>query len=140
MNQIDVNVDFIYENIKNKKSYKPLYTKFANNEEKMVYIDQEGKVWCKSKERFMKGMEFKKVACDNEDFLFDLNDVPEAFYVNNKPLLNKKMNKKGVINCFANANADENKKDEYPLMVVINIENESYLYTFKEFEEYFLKS
>lgn len=132
-----IRVDHVYQHSGNGFQYRPLFTHFKNKEGYVVYISEHGKVWCKTNERFNKGMRFKEV--NSNAFLFDLNDVPEAFYVNEKVLVNKKTGEKGTICCFANANAEENKKEKYPLMVVLNIDNEFHLYTFAEFESLFLQ-
>lgn len=133
----EIMIENVYRNKKNQETYKPLFLNFENNKDKLVYISEKGRVWCKDKTRFLNGMVFEKIA-DNTSFLFDLNDIPEAFYVNNKEFINNKTGKKAVICCFANADADESKKAEYPLMVVINEEGKDHLYTFKEFESLYL--
>lgn len=131
-----IKVNHIYYHAGSECHYKPLFTHFKNKDGYVVYISEHGKVWCKSNERFNRGMKFKEI--NNNAFLFDLTDIPDAFYVNEKTLTNKKTGQKGTICCFANASADESKKEKYPLMVVLNIDNEFYLYTFSEFEEFFL--
>lgn len=135
MEQKNLNIDHVYKHEKTLGMYRPLFLNFKNNKEKLVYIDNKGGVWCKDKSRFLKGMKFEKEC--GEDISYELSDLPSAFYVNKNSFMHKELNKSGEIICVANDKASDSK--DYPLMVVVLIEGEHYLHTWKEFENLYLK-
>ena len=118
MKNIELNA--IYHHEKTGRFYKPLFVNLLNDDSIIVYIDGKNHIWAKKKERFTKGM--VKTQIETSTFIYQVNDPKER-------LLKEGIKNVEVV-CLANEYA--NDSIDYPLMVVVNKENNFYIYTLEE--------
>lgn len=123
MDKIDILATYKHE--KRGGVYKALFTELENKPEYVVYIDDKNQIWAKKKERFLKGM--VKININSENFLYQEK-------IDEKLLLNegiKEINDVEIV-CIANKHSDD--KTDYPLMIVVCVNNIFKIYTIDEFK------
>lgn len=99
-----------------------MFSNFKNEQDKVVYIDKNKNIWCKSKPRFYSGM--KIVENIGEEI-----SIEKVFYAS-EPVEKSTVYVDGkflALVCIANEAASD--KTDYPVMVIVkNDQDEYFLY------------